>query len=330
MVRRDIEFMIGDTVISESGKVLTLTNTEAEQLVGEDQLPLLSTGTVKDIDALLETIGLSDAEKRILEVTAAERLARLDEAQREHAASLEKQVRSATHALLDQQRSLARSERLAATGELAASIAHELRNPLAGIQMTLSNLRTELDSAALAERVDLVIAEVMRLSRLLGSLLDTSHEPPEPPRRIDLHLVVDEMLGLTRYQLSPAIALENRIAPGFAARMPEGRLRQALLNLVLNAARALGESGGQISIEALQEGEHTRISVEDTGPGFPDTLLREGVQPFRSSRTQGTGGLGLPMVQRFARDLGGAMQLENRDPRGARVTLLLPSAGEDA
>lgn len=77
MVRADMEYSVNGTVISEKGRLLTLTNEEASQLVGEDQLPLLSLGTVKDIDGLLETIGLENAEKRILEVTSAERLARL-------------------------------------------------------------------------------------------------------------------------------------------------------------------------------------------------------------------------------------------------------------
>jgi membrane-bound serine protease (ClpP class) len=79
MVRADMEYKVNGTIISEKGRLLTLTNQEAEQLVGEgdEQRPLLSKGTVKDVDALLKAIGLADAEKRILEVTAAERLARL-------------------------------------------------------------------------------------------------------------------------------------------------------------------------------------------------------------------------------------------------------------
>jgi len=77
MVRADMEYIVNGKVISEKGRLLTLTNEEAAQLVGEDQRPLLSEGTVRDIDALLEVIGLANAEKHILEVTATERLARL-------------------------------------------------------------------------------------------------------------------------------------------------------------------------------------------------------------------------------------------------------------
>jgi len=77
MVRADMEYSVNGQIISKEGRLLTLTNEEAEQRVGEDQHPLLSEGTVKDIDALLEIIGLPNAEKRVLEITAAERLARL-------------------------------------------------------------------------------------------------------------------------------------------------------------------------------------------------------------------------------------------------------------
>ncbi len=77
MVRRDIEYKIGDTIISKSGNVLTLTNTEAEQLVGEDPKPLLSQGTVESIDEVLEKIGLGNARKKTLEVTGSEKIARL-------------------------------------------------------------------------------------------------------------------------------------------------------------------------------------------------------------------------------------------------------------
>ena len=77
MVRRDIEYKSGDTIISKSGNVLTLTNTEAEQLVGEEQKPLLSKGTVENIDEMLEKVGLANAQKRTLEVTSSEKIARL-------------------------------------------------------------------------------------------------------------------------------------------------------------------------------------------------------------------------------------------------------------
>jgi two-component system NtrC family sensor kinase len=252
------------------------------------------------------------------------RLREYEAANAARTASLEEEVRSATRALLEQQRALARSERLAATGELAASVAHELRNPLAGIQMTLSNLRAEIHDPELIERIDLVIAEVIRLTRLLNELLDKSRRAPEPPRTVDLASLVDDMLALARCQVAPEVHLESRIPRDLSCRLPQDRLRQALLNLLLNAATALPETGGTVTVSAARENDKVRITVSDDGPGFPAELLQSGIRPFFSTREGGTG-LGLPMVRRFARDAGGELTLANQQPHGACATLLLPA-----
>jgi two-component system, NtrC family, sensor kinase len=252
------------------------------------------------------------------------RLQELEASHRAHEESLHAKVRAATRQLLDQQRSLARAERLAATGELAASVAHELRNPLAGLQMTLNNLRAELHDADLTERVDLMIHEVARLARLLNEILDAARHAPEAPRLIQLADLVDEIVALTRYQLAPNVRLESRIDPALTCQLPQDRLRQALLNLILNSASALGEPGGAIRIDATAADRGVRIAVADDGPGFPAELLDGGIRPFFSTRERGTG-LGLAMVRRFARDLGGSVELANVEPHGARVTMVLPA-----
>jgi two-component system NtrC family sensor kinase len=250
------------------------------------------------------------------------RLAELEAAHEARADSLHAEVRAATHTLLEQQRSLARAERLAATGELAASMAHELRNPLAGIHMTLSNLRTELQEPELVERIDRVLKEVDRLTRLLGQLLDAARHAPEPARDIMLEPLVEDVLTLTRYQVPAHVRLVNHIDPQLRCRLPQDRLRQVLLNLVLNAAFALGDSAGTVEITAAADSAHLQISVADDGPGFPESVLQEGGRPFVSTRAGGTG-LGLAMVRRFARDAGGELVIANRE-RGAQVTLRLP------
>jgi two-component system, NtrC family, sensor kinase len=259
----------------------------------------------------------------------AHRLQELEAAHHAREASLETEVGRTTRQLFEQQRNLARAERLAATGELAASVAHELRNPLAGIQMTLSNLRADLDQPELIERVDLVADEVARLSRLLTELLDAGRRPPEPPRVVRLAEVVDDMLALTRCQLTPEIRLESRVDPTLTCRLPPDRLRQALLNLILNAGGALGDRGGEITIDAALEERTVRIVVSDNGPGLPRELFDSGIRPFFSTRERGTG-LGLAMVRRFARDVGGSLELANRTPHGAQVTLILPADARQA
>jgi signal transduction histidine kinase len=263
----------------------------------------------------------------------ATRLTAYERELQDRAHTLEEQVRAATSALLQQQQSLARAERLAATGELAASLAHELRNPLAGIQMTLVNLREDLDDPDLRERVDRVSAEVERLTRLLNQIVDSARHVPEPGRQLELRALVDDLLGLTRFQLPAAISLENAVDDELSARLPEGRLRQALLNLVLNAANAIGDDAGHIRVEGRRDGEGVVLRVCDDGPGFPPELLENGIRPFYSTTERGTG-LGLAMVQRFVRDVGGEVELGDGQPaadrrrRGACVTLRLPSTVE--
>jgi two-component system NtrC family sensor kinase len=257
---------------------------------------------------------------------------RLQELERSHKRredSLKDEVRAATRALLEQQSSLASAERLAATGELAASVAHELRNPLAGIKMSLTNLHAEQDDPDVVERLRLVIAEVERIARLVNDLVAQSRHAPESPSRVDLAQLVDELLALTRYQLSTSIAITSHIESELHVRVPKERLRQAILNLILNSSKAIGDEEGHIDVTARAEGEDLRLDVTDDGPGFPVELRENGIRPFYSTRERGTG-LGLAMVRRFVGDSVGTIELVNGDAEGrrpgARVTLLLPSA----
>lgn len=251
---------------------------------------------------------------------------RLAELEREHRArheSLEYEIRTATTALLEQQRSLAKAERLAAMGEIAAGLAHELRNPLAGVQMALANLRGEIHDSEHVERLDLVINTLKRTTQLLNNLLEQSRHKPEPLAEVRLPEVIAELLALVRYQVPPPIRLEQKIPPALRCRLPEGQFRQALLNLVLNAAQAIGESPGIITVRVTLNGPRLDVSVCDDGPGFPPDLLDAGIRTFAAWRDHGTG-LGLAMVRRFARDLGGELRLANTPPHGACATLDIP------
>jgi len=250
------------------------------------------------------------------------RLAELERARRQHTERLESQVRRAATTLLAQNRDLARAERLAAVGEVAAGLAHELRNPLAGIRLALHNLRNETGDDEIRKRLDLVIAELERISQHLNQLLDQARHRPEPLRTFELAPVIDETLALLRYQLPDAVELSCHIPPGLRVQLPETGLRQVLINLVLNAAQALGDRG-RIRIEARRDADRLILTVSDDGPGFPEAILRAGVRPFASSRDGGTG-LGLLMVKRFVAGLDGRLTLANREDGGARVTLEIP------
>ena len=256
------------------------------------------------------------------------RLEQLEQANRERRMSLEQEVRAATQALLQQQQTLSRAERLAAAGEVSATLAHELRNPIAGIQLSLENMRRELPDVALEERMNMAIAELQRLTRLLNGLLQQSSHVPEPPRTVSVHRLVQELATLIRYQLPANVRLTTRAPEDLKCRVPEDGIRQAVLNLVLNSVAVLGDTPGTVIIEVEYRNGALAIQVLDDGPGFPETMLSGGIRPFVTSRESGTG-LGLAIVKRFARDLGGELAIANRAPRGACVTLTLPCARED-
>jgi len=259
---------------------------------------------------------------------------RLAELEQEHALreqDLEGQVESATHVLLEQQRSLANTERLAAVGEMMARIAHELRNPLAGVKLACTNLRQELDqrmeSPGFRERIDIVAGEIDRIIALLNSLLDQSRHRPEAARELAVARAVADLVVLARYQIPAQIHIEQRIPGDTVCCLPDALFRQALLNLLMNARQALGEAPGRIVIEASVSNGTLRLNICDDGPGFPRELLESGIRAFVTYRADGTG-LGLSMVQRFARALGGNIRLSNVQPHGACVTLDLP-CGKD-
>jgi signal transduction histidine kinase len=250
-------------------------------------------------------------------------LAELEETKRLYAQSLQQEVRLATQALLEQQYSLARAERLAAIGEVAAELAHEIRNPLAGIQVAFSNLRREIDDHDQCERIELISNELKRLARLLNDMLDQSRHSPEIAIDFDALKLIRDLVVLTRYQIPEHITIQVDSHDTIPVHLPESGFRQALLNLILNSADALDKTPGCILIKAAKEKNRLIINVLDTGPGFSKDILNYGIRPFRTSHQRGTG-LGLAMVQRFVKDVGGTIELTNQQAHGASVKLLLP------
>lgn len=257
------------------------------------------------------------------------RLAELELERRARAETLESEVRAGARALLEQHRVLANAERLAAVGETAAGMAHELRNPLAGILAALENLGREVEDSALSRRLGLLHEEAARVVRLLNDYLAGSRHAPEPASVTDVGELVGSLVSFLRYQAPPTVRLEPVVEEGLECLLPPGRVRQALLNLVGNSLQALGSGPGTVTVSAAVVGPELRMEVRDDGPGFPEELLRGGAgQLFRTGRASGTG-LGLATVQRTARDLGGGMSITNIEPRGASVVLSVPCRKPD-
>jgi len=253
------------------------------------------------------------------------RLQELEQEHLEHTSALEFRVRQTSHALLDLSQQLAKAERLAALAELAASTAHELRNPLASIQLALENMLQECVDTELSERMQLVYREVQRLTRNLNDLLASARNSAEFSQKINIRQILEELLMLLKYQAEENIKFSYDVSADLYAFLPEREFRQMLLNLLLNSIQAIGPNSGEIRVVATYGNNRLFITISDTGPGFNDDILEHGIRPFVSLKDGGSG-LGLAMVQRFVKDHHGRLQLQNIPPGHACVSLSLPTS----
>lgn len=227
------------------------------------------------------------------------------------------------------QEQLVKRERLAALGELAAVVAHEVRNPVAVIFNALSGLRKLLkvtgDAAMLLE---IVGEEADRLNRIVGDLLDFARpsEPALAPEPLDL-VIRDTVEAASHEPAAKNVKIFTEIAP----ELPEVRIdarmvRQALLNVVVNGLQAMPR-GGVLTVAAAADvsgnKRWARLDVQDTGPGVPPEVLGKIFQPFFTTKATGTG-LGLAVVKRIMDAHRGEVVVESHAGQGTRVSLLLP------
>ncbi|OQW75272.1 MAG: two-component sensor histidine kinase [Proteobacteria bacterium ST_bin11] len=252
-----------------------------------------------------------------------EHLIELEQEHLHYTNRLEQQVRQTSHALLEQSQRLAKAERLAALTEMAASTAHELRNPLAIIQVALENLLSEASDPDLRERIGLLHSEVQRLTNHLNDLLSSARHRHKIAQPTDVNAVVNDLITLFKYQATDNIRFTVQGKADTSIMLPEIEFRQALLNLLQNAVQAIGTRKGSVEVNIAQTVHQLSVTVIDSGDGFGEEFLRQGIRPFVSLKEKGSG-LGLVMVQRFAKDLGGQLKLDNDAAGHGRVNLSLP------
>ncbi len=221
-----------------------------------------------------------------------------------------------------------RSERLADLGQVAAGLAHELRNPLASMAGSIELLKAapglrEPD----ARLMDIVLREAGRLEQLVAAFLAFSRPAPPRRERVELDRVLAETLEV--FANDPAAArvrVERALAPASAWCDP-GQLRQVFWNLLSNAAQAAGagDAQGTVRVACGPDGEAARFVVEDDGPGIAPGDLPQLFTPFFTTKERGTG-LGLATVQRIVDAHGGSVTVESSPGRGARFVVRLPAA----
>ncbi len=227
------------------------------------------------------------------------------------------------------QQALAEIERMAAACEFATSISHDIRNSLAGMQMSLSNIASESTDVEFSERVEEIISEIARLGRRLGNVIESTRRDLEAESEFDPNSWTKELLQLIRLQIPPTIQLRTHVQEGILVRSPKQRLRLVVRNILLNSVHAIGDEKGEIELTIRRADDGTEITLEDDGPGFPEEILSQGIRLHYPSEVK-KACLGLTMARRLIRDVGGEIRLSNLGeegrPSGARVVLLLPSS----
>ena len=195
---------------------------------------------------------------------------------------------------------MSRAEHLATLGELATGLAHEIRNPLAGIAGVIEIIGRDLPPTSPArEMVKDVRMEINQINRILTDLLETARPHPPQMMRSNLNTTVEHAVMLARQQvLSQPIKIELEQAPDLAdVEHDSDQIHQMVLNLLLNAVQAI-DGPGTVRVVITCKDDCARVTVTDTGRGIPPQQLSQIFRPFYTTRGNGTG-LGLSLVRRI-------------------------------
>ena len=249
---------------------------------------------------------------------------------------LEQKVEARTAELQRAQSALVQTEKLSSLGQLSASIAHEINNPLAGIltfaklimRQAEEDVPDEARRKVMVKNLGLIQRETERCSAIVRNLLDFARERPLQLRDVDLEKVVAESLQLIGHQLQ----LQNhqvvtRLTPVPPVHGDFGELRQCFVNLALNAMEAMGK-GGRLEIRLSPQPDATgvELTITDNGPGIPADLRSRIFDPFFTTKEKGTG-LGLSVVYGIVQRHRGTIDLVSAPGQGTSFTLRFPAAG---
>jgi two-component system NtrC family sensor kinase len=247
--------------------------------------------------------------------------------------SLEQQVEERTAALKQAQARLVQSEKLSSLGRLAASVAHEINNPLAGIltyaKLLIRTLEPDAagdpDRARAIKHLQLVQRETERCTAIVRNLLDFARERPLTLVDLTVNAVLDEALALVANQARlQSIALEKDFGATRLVHADFGQLRQAFINIIINACDAMPQ-GGRLVVATADAPDAVVVRITDTGTGIPPDVLSKVLDPFFTTKDKGTG-LGLSVVYGIVERLGGALTIDSTVGTGTTVQIRLPAA----
>jgi two-component system sensor histidine kinase PilS (NtrC family) len=236
------------------------------------------------------------------------------------------------------QEQVRRMDRLAVAGELAAGIAHEIKNPLASLSGSIQMLGDELEFGPVQQRLmDITMREAERINALVNEFLFFSRPDKTVDQAVEVNEVINDTLEMFKnsQELSRPIRIEKKLAENLWVYIDSQRLQQVIWNLVLNAVQEM-KNRGRLSVATAKRTEEgsgnaqkqlAEISISDTGPGILSENQMKVFDPFYTTKEQGTG-LGLTIVHRIVENYGGKIFLESDGHNGTTFILHFPLAEE--
>ncbi|WP_457566194.1 sensor histidine kinase [Caldithrix abyssi] len=238
---------------------------------------------------------------------------------------LNEQQKQQSELLLEMERKLRMADRLAIIGELTASLAHEVRNPLASIRGSIQILKEQApENLKASEFFTILEHETQRINTVVDNYLNFARRPAQSKSTINLYEVLDILIKMVE---SKARKQNVSIQTAFEENLPlfdsdPNALKQVLMNLLLNGLQAMPE-GGRLIVQARQDNGQLIISIIDRGKGMTEEQLEKIFQPFYTTKKEGTG-LGLSIVKRIADENNWQIKAESKLNEGSRFDLIIP------
>ncbi|HXC93604.1 MAG TPA: cache domain-containing protein, partial [Geobacteraceae bacterium] len=227
--------------------------------------------------------------------------------------------------LMKTQSELVRAEKLAAVGELAAGVAHEINNPMAIIRGNAEVLLMELEPEHPSrEEAEIISRQVTRVKGIVGSLLSFARQQPKNVKRVAICPILEEILRQVKHHVSLE-GIEVKWEPPadeITLEADEDQLRQVFTNLIINAVQAMGK-GGTLTISTSLERGSCRVEIGDTGIGISQEKVKDVFTPFYTTKQSGTG-LGLSVSYGIVKDHGGTISVRSEPGAGAVFVVTLP------
>ncbi len=255
--------------------------------------------------------------------TLIENLSRAKEELRRYTDQLEQKVEERTRELMEMNDKLLKAQRMAAIGELAGMIGHDLRNPLtsiAGAAYYLKRRLSQLGDERIMEMLDLIEKNIAYSNKIINDLLDYSREVKLDITETNPENIVDEALAAV--QIPSNIKVVKLVDKKPKMRADFEKLKRVFVNLIRNAVEAMPK-GGTLTIKSMKKGDNVMFTVSDTGIGMTEEVMKKLWTPLFTTKAKGMG-LGLAICKRFVEAHGGTITVESAPEKGATFTVTLP------